>query len=248
VLVRPKLMSPSPSSHKYSRGMAAIVSGTMSGAAQLSAGAATRLAGYVALAGNGGPVHAVVQKTWREVTADKRVGALLIGPGLGQDANAQDMLEEALSLKIPLVLDADALTLLGDVSRLSKRASTTILTPHRGEFDRLFGAEGCSKIDRAHAAANVTGATIIFKGADSVVASPDGRVSVSPLASSWLASAGTGDVLAGIVVALLSSGIDAHDAACAAVWLHGEAARLAGPALVADDLQLHIPSALAACI
>jgi ADP-dependent NAD(P)H-hydrate dehydratase / NAD(P)H-hydrate epimerase len=248
VLERPKLMSPSPSSHKYSRGMAAIVSGTMSGAAQLSAGAATRLAGYVALVGTSGPVQAIVQKTWREVAADKRVGALLIGPGLGQDANAQDMLEEALSLKIPLVLDADALTLLGDVSRLSKRESSTILTPHRGEFDRLFGAEGGSKIDRARAAANVTGATIIFKGADSVVASPDGRVSVSSLATSWLASAGTGDVLAGIVVALLSSGMDAHDAACAAVWLHGEAARLAGPALVADDLQSQLPSALAACL
>jgi ADP-dependent NAD(P)H-hydrate dehydratase / NAD(P)H-hydrate epimerase len=248
VLERPKLAAPGAAAHKYGRGMAAIISGAMPGAARLSAGAAARLAGYVAMIGGGGPVDAVVPKTWDDLTGEKRLGAILIGPGLGHDEAGKAALHRALSMAVPLVLDADALTLFGDPTRVAAHSKPVILTPHAGEFDRLFGRGAGSKIDRASAAAKASGATIIFKGADSVVASPDGRVTVSPTASPWLASAGTGDVLAGIAVALLSSGMAAHDAACAAVWLHGEAARLAGPALIADDLQSHLPSALAACL
>jgi ADP-dependent NAD(P)H-hydrate dehydratase / NAD(P)H-hydrate epimerase len=248
VVERPRFTAPGPGAHKYSRGMAAIISGAMPGAARLSAGAAARLAGYVAMIGGGAPVDAAVPKTWDDLTGEKRLGALLIGPGLGHDEAGKAALHRALSLAVPLVLDADALTFLGDPTRVAAHNQPVILTPHAGEFDRLFGRSAGSKIDRASAAAKASGATIIFKGADSVVASPDGRVGVSPTASPWLASAGTGDVLAGIAVALLSSGMAAHDAACAAVWLHGEAARLAGPALVADDLQSQLPSALAACL
>ncbi len=248
VLEQPRLTAPTPSSHKYSRGMAAIVGGAMPGAARLSAGAAARLAGYVALVGDPGPFDHVVQKRWQDVATDPRLGALLIGPGLGKGDAATESLARALSLNVPLVLDADALNMLEDPFRLASRLRPCILTPHAGEFDRLFGPGEGSKIDRARAAAKACRSTIILKGADTVIASPDGRVAVAPTASPWLASAGTGDVLAGIAVALLSSGMAAHDAACAAVWLHGEAARRAGPALVADDLQLHLPSAVAVCL
>jgi len=110
----------------------------------------------------------------------------------------------------------------------------------------LFGHLGGSKIDRARKAALQSGATVIFKGADTVIASPDRRVTLARSASPWLATAGTGDVLAGIAVAMLGRGLEVHEAACAAVWLHGEAARRAGVGFMADDLCCHIPAALSA--
>ncbi len=250
VLDTPSLATPGPDSHKYRRGMVAVVAGAMPGAAMLAAKAAMRVSGYVVLCngGEGGP-DALVRRDWIDVASDSHVGALLIGPGLGLDADAQDALARALGSIHPLVLDADALRMLNadTLGQLYGRDMPSVLTPHAGEFAALFGQSSGSKIDRARDAAARTRTTIIFKGADTVIATPDGRVAVSSQAPGWLASAGTGDVLAGIVAGLLSGGMSPFDAAKAAVWLHSDAAKRAGPALIADDLPHHLPAAVAFC-
>ncbi len=151
---------------------------------------------------------------------------------------------QALETARPIVVDADGLHLIRP-GQIARHAAPVVLTPHKGEFDAMFGALPGSKIDQALAAATASGATVIFKGADTVVASPDGRVGLSAQSSAWLSSAGTGDVLAGIVGTMLARGLDPHTAACAAVWLHTRAAHIAGPALLADDLCAHLPAALA---
>ena len=144
-----------------------------------------------------------------------------------------------------MVIDADALTLLAE-EHMPSIPSGAILTPHEGEFGRMFGQLSGSKIDRARAAANSSGAIIVYKGADSVVAAPDGRVAVAVGASSWLSTAGTGDVLAGLAAGRLAVTGDPFRAACQAVWLHGDAARRCRPAFVADDLLDALPAAIAA--
>ena len=249
VLERPRLSVPGPVAHKYTRGFLGIVGGAMAGATQLAARAAMPLAGYVALchAKRIGP-DALVHRRWDDLARDPRLGAILIGPGLGRDDGARAKLAAALATAHALVLDADALMLLDAPGQLLARGGQMILTPHGGEFDRLFGKNSAGKIERTLDAARASGATIIFKGSDSVIAAPDGRVAVSPSAPGWLASAGTGDILAGVAGALLSGGMDGFDAACAAVWLHAEAGRLAGPALTADDLPRHLPAAVAQCL
>jgi hydroxyethylthiazole kinase-like uncharacterized protein yjeF len=147
----------------------------------------------------------------------------------------------ALTSRAPKVIDADGITELGEPERL--RGQDAILTPHEGEFERLFGKLEGSKADRAVEGAKISGATIVFKGPDTLVASPDGRLGFAPPAPAWLASAGTGDVLAGMIAAMRARGLDAFDAACAGVWLHGRAAEIAGPSLIADDLVEAIPHA-----
>ena len=233
-------------------GLPRELGGQMAGAAALSAQAAMRLAGYVLVSGIEGTTmpDAIVHREWGRIVADDRVGALLVGPGLGRNAEARAQLDLALQTGHPLVLDADAIMLLEpeDMEALRNRSTPVILTPHAGEFEALFGKAGGSKIDRARAAAERAGAVVIFKGADTVISAPDGRVWVAAPAPGWLASARTGDVLAGMVAACLSGGIAPFEAAAMAVWLHGEAARLAGPALIADDLARHIPAALSACL
>ena len=123
-----------------------------------------------------------------------------------------------------------------------------IVTPHWGEFVRMFGDNGKDRLTQARAAATKSGAIILLKGADSIVARPDGRAAIAGLAPSWLASAGTGDVLAGIIGGLLANGLEPFAAAQAGIWLHAEAARLAGPMLIADDLVTRLPIAIAACL
>jgi ADP-dependent NAD(P)H-hydrate dehydratase / NAD(P)H-hydrate epimerase len=250
VLIKPHLALPGPDAHKYRRGMAAIVGGQMPGAALLSASAATRTAGYVVLCdGAAGGPDAIVRRDWIDVAADARVGAVLVGPGLGRGDAAREMLARVLGSVHPLVLDADALALLDaeDVAALAQRDAPTILTPHAGEFASLF-PRARNKIDATRDAAARSRTTIVHKGADTVVATHDGRVAVSPTATGWLASAGTGDVLAGLIAGLLSGGMAPFDAAQAGVWLHAEAARLAGPALIADDLIDHLPAAIAVAL
>jgi len=227
----PPPAAPGPDSHKYSRGLVAILAGEMPGASALAASAAMRAgAGLVRLHAKEfvhGVPAAVIQNP-REGFDDERIGALLIGPGLVDDV---DMLDAALSSGRPLVLDAGALAMLG-----GKSFEGAILTPHEGEFRRLFGERAGSKVERARAAAAESGAVIVYKGADTVVAAPDGRAAIAPPASPWLASAGTGDVLAGIIAAMRASGMAPFEAACAGVWLHGRAADKAGPGMIADDL------------
>ncbi len=239
VLAAPTLRNPGPADHKYTRGMVAIVGGDMPGASLLAATAAMRAgAGYVALlggAGQGRP-HALVRRALDEHgLGDPRIGALLIGPGLGRDDAARAKLDQVLATDHPLVIDGDALGML-DVDRLAARAAPAILTPHAGEFKTAFGAPPGSKLDQAREAAVRSGAVVVFKGADTVVAAPDGRARLSPNASNWLSTAGTGDVLAGAVAAMLAAEHDPFAAAAAAVWLHNDAARRCGAAFIADDL------------
>jgi hydroxyethylthiazole kinase-like uncharacterized protein yjeF len=205
-------------------------------------------AGYVLLLAEGGAQapHAIVRKPFSpDALNDKRIGALVIGPGLGRGAEAEARLDHAIASPCPLVIDGDALHLLDDrrLAQVRGRDAAVIMTPHAGEFDALFGkgttgsGGGGGKIDRARAAAARAGATIVFKGADTVLASPDGNIRVAQDANDWLSTAGTGDVLAGAIGAVLAAEPETpFEAACAGVWLHAKAARRLGPAFIADDL------------
>ncbi|BCA60907.1 hypothetical protein HMP09_0141 [Sphingomonas sp. HMP9] len=238
VLKAPILPTPGPDAHKYTRGMVAIIAGTMSGAADLAALAAMRAgAGYVTLLGDSqGPPHALVRTPFStQALANDRIGALVIGPGLGRDDAARTRLDAALAAGHPMIIDGDALRLI-DPDRIKALKVPVILTPHAGEFDALFGKSDADKITRARDAAARANAVVVFKGADTVIAAPDGRVRVAQAASDWLSTAGTGDVLAGAIGAILAAGLDPLDAAGAGVWLHGDAARRLGAAFIADDL------------
>lgn len=234
----PSLAPPDANSHKYNRGLVTVVAGRMAGAAELAARAAQRSgAGYVRLIGSSlppSPPFSLVRQGWRagEALTDPRIGAVVIGCGLGSDDQAQERWAAALSSGKPMVIDADALAFIGDVPL----AVPAILTPHGGEFDRMTGGSTGSKIDRTRALAERIRATVIHKGADTVIAAPDGRVAIAPTGSPWLASAGTGDVLAGICGAMLARGLAPFEAAQAAVLLHHRAAATVGPGLIADDL------------
>ncbi len=237
--VRPAL---DPAGHKYSRGLVHALAGKMPGAIALAATAAARAgAGYIRVS-TARPIEdlpsAVVQVDTAEVN-DKRIGCLLVGPGMG---DIPQVLTLALTSRAPKVVDADGITQLGDPARL--QGQDAIITPHSGEFERLFGKLPGSKADRTLEAARRSGAVVVFKGPDTLVASPEGRLGFAPPAPAWLASAGTGDVLAGMIAAMRVRGLEAFGAACAAVWLHGRAAEIAGPGMIADDLAAAIPEAL----
>ena len=253
-LARPQLDPPGAAAHKYSRGLVAIVGGEMAGAGLLASEAAARAGAgmvrhLVQEVAHGGPAAIIAQHT-READDvanaldDGRFIAVLAGPGLGRGSVAGDRLKAALAAGHPLVLDADALVLLAEQG-LDAVPPNSILTPHEGEFVRLFGDLPGSKVERALAAAKQARSTLIYKGNDSVVAAPDGRAVLSPPSSSWLSTAGTGDVLAGLVAARLAVTGDGFRAACEALWLHGEAARRAGAAFIADDLLVELPAAIA---
>lgn len=249
-LQRPVIARPGAGEHKY-RALVTVLAGAMPGAARLAArGAVGAGAGYVVLLGDAdiaGPLDAVVHRPVDalEKTLEDGKGVLLVGPGLGRGDDARERLEIALRFAGPVVLDGDALTSLGrdTAEKLMGRTAPTVLTPHSAEFDRMFGEGGGAKIARTRAAAEATGATVVHKGHATVMARPDGSVTVAAGASTWLASAGTGDVLAGAVAARVAAGGDPAEA----VWLHGEAARLAGPAFAADQLAKLLPQAMAGC-
>ncbi|KQT32668.1 carbohydrate kinase [Sphingomonas sp. Leaf412] len=239
VLGPSRVAAPGPERHKFTRGMVAIVKGRMAGAAHLAATAAMHAgAGYVTLLGASmpGAPHALVRRPLDDAAlGDARIGALVVGPGLGRDEDMRVLLDRVLATDRPLVIDGDALHLVTP-ERLKARGGTMILTPHAGEFAALFGAFPGSKIEAARVAAARSGATVVFKGADTVVAGADGRVLVATEASGWLSTAGTGDVLAGAIAAALATGIAPVDAAARGVWMHGAAARRLGAAFIADDL------------
>jgi ADP-dependent NAD(P)H-hydrate dehydratase / NAD(P)H-hydrate epimerase len=244
----PRLQS---TSHKYTRGHALVAGGMMTGAGRLAARSALRVgAGLVTLAApeaafpiyaaalTGVIVHAVSGlEAFETLLADNRRNAVLIGPGLGVDAETRETTLAVLGTKKRAVLDADALTSFAhDRDALfAAIRSPCVMTPHDGEFSRLFDPEG-SKPERARRAARQSGAVIVLKGADTVIAAPDGRVAINANAPPELATAGSGDVLAGLVLGLLAQGMDPFAAAAAAVWLHGDAASRIGVGLVSEDL------------
>jgi NAD(P)H-hydrate epimerase len=253
---------PTLDQHKYSRGHAVISGGPqMTGAARLAARAAQRIgAGMVTVAAPAD--NAVVYKvalegvivhglrdtaSYAELIEDPRVTACLIGPGNGITPMTREQTLAALRARKAVVLDADALTVFEETRDLLFAAieGPCLLTPHEGEFRRLFDAAG-DKLSRARAAAKASGAVVLLKGADTVIAAPDGRAVVNENAPAELATAGAGDVLAGLAAGLAAQGMEMFDAACAAVWLHGAAAREVGPGLIAADLPDRLPSVLRA--
>jgi hydroxyethylthiazole kinase-like uncharacterized protein yjeF len=254
LIARPHLAAPSADAHKYRRGLVAVVGGAMPGAAALAAIAAQHAgAGYVKLLAERAPLglpHSVVldDRPLADALSDHRIAAILCGPGLGRDKAARARLEAVLECGWPAVLDADALMLVERADL--PNAGQVVLTPHDGELAKLattIGVANSGKRPTATAIADVTGVTVIAKGADTFVAAP-GRIAVAPPASTWLSTAGTGDVLAGIVASRLATGVEPFAAAAEAVWLHGEAARLAGAAFSADDLAGRVAAAYAAAL
>lgn len=246
--------------HKYDRGHAVVVGGTaITGAARLAARAALRSgAGLVTIASAPAalPIYAADRASFltapigdhtafAALLADPRKNAILLGPGNGADLGTQMRVRAALAAKKRCVLDADAITAFADEPDALFRAirSPCVMTPHEGEFRRVFSTTG-DKLTRARAAAKASGAIVLLKGADTVIAAPDGRAVINHNAPPDLATAGAGDVLSGIIVALLAQGMDAFDAAPAAAWLHGEAAVRFGPGLIAEDLPELLPKAL----
>jgi len=244
-IARPQLPTLDPAGHKYDRGLVHALAGKMPGAIALAAEAAARAgAGYVRVSTSrsiDGIPSAIVQTDTAEIN-DDRIGCLLVGPGMG---DIPQVLTLALTSRAPKVLDADAISHLGEPERL--KGQDAIITPHQGEFERLFGEIPGTKPERALEAARKSGAVVVYKGGDTIVASPDGRLGFRPPGPAWLASAGTGDVLAGLIAALRARGLPAFEAACAGVWLHGKAAEVAGPQMIADDLAQAIPAALHLC-
>ncbi len=258
---------PHEAGHKYDRGHAVVASGPSwsTGAARLAARGALRAgAGLVtiaspreALAVNAATNLAIMVRpvdNADELTlflADRRFNAFAIGPGLGVGEKTCELVLAALAGERAAVLDADAITSFSDqparlAEALRRRKQATILTPHEGEFSRYFGAldrqtQVGSKLERARVAARLTGAIVLLKGADTVVAAHDGRAAIAANAPAYLATAGSGDVLTGIATGLLAQGMPAFEAAAAAVWLHGEAARVFGPGLISEDLPEALP-------
>ena len=239
----PRLPPLDPAGQKYSRGLVHCLAGKMPGAIALAAISAARSgAGYVRISTSrsiDGLPSAIVQ-TDTAVVADDRIGCLLVGPGMG---DIPQILTLALTSHAPKVIDADAIGQLGEPERL--RGHEAVLTPHEGEFVRLFGELPGNKAERALEGARRSGAIVVYKGPDTLVAAPDGRLGFAPPAPAWLATAGTGDVLAGMIAAIVARGLPPFEAACAAVWLHGRAAETAGPHMIADDLAAAIPDAFA---
>ncbi|MDI7863184.1 NAD(P)H-hydrate dehydratase [Rhizobiaceae bacterium n13] len=249
--------------HKFKRGHLVVFSGgrTATGAARLSAMAGLRTgAGLVTIASppeavavNANALTAVMLHGIDDLAAlkhwltDSRLSGFVLGPGFGVGERARQF---ALALAArPLVLDADGITSFRDqpellFSRNDGGTGSLVLTPHEGEFARLFpdiaATDMAGKVEKAIAAAERANAIVVYKGADTVIAAPDGRAAINANAPPWLATAGSGDVLAGIIGGLLAQGMPAFEAACAGVYLHGQAGQRAGVGLTAEDLPRHV--------
>ena len=260
ILSKPRLSGPTSQDHKYRRGLVAVVAGAMQGAAQLTAMAAQKSgAGYVKIFASPGfaaPHPSIVVEAMNCLSdlekklADDRISAIIIGPGLGRDKRAEDLLAAVIAVDAPLVMDADALTLAG--SRFSdlmqSRSAETVATPHAGEFAGLVPGGLQYKLDDSRELAKQSGCNILLKGSDTVIASPDGEASIATLSCPWLSTAGTGDVLAGIIASRLAKGISGYRAACEGQWLHSRAGQLAGPAFTPELLIDQLPATLQECL
>ena len=268
-LWRGALQPPTPEDHKYTRGHVLIVAGEMPGASALAARAAVRAGAGMVTVGwfaeddaAGRPFFdarlpaAILRQTFGDVEdlaqfcRDRKVRIVLAGQGFGRSAERQRKLSQIAQLPPKCILDAEAIaavvSTMGDGRGLPNTGM--VLTPHSGEFAKIAGSEeaGAGKLEGTRRTAARTGATIVHKGFDSVIAAPDGRAAINPNASPVLASAGTGDVLAGTVAGLRAQGMPPFEAACAAAWCHAEAGRLCGPGLLADELPDRLPEALSA--
>ena len=263
-------------SHKYTRGHVVVGSGPASatGAARLSAAAALRAgAGVVTLVS---PQHAMMVNAaqitaellrvaddlqqWQRVLDARTVDCLVLGPAFGVGGFLRDLVLMILERGLDVVLDADALTSFETCPELlfaaiSKTTASVVLTPHHGEFKRLFAADDEQQTDLptpryslAVDAAVLSSATVIYKGADTVIASPDGRIAINTNAPGWLATAGSGDVLAGTIAGLIAQRMPVFDAACAGCWMHAEAANSAGAGLIAPDICAHYRQVLQALL
>jgi hydroxyethylthiazole kinase-like uncharacterized protein yjeF len=252
---------PESDSHKYSRGIALIRGGaTLTGAARLAARAAQRMgAGLVTVAAPATalPVYAeslesvIVRpcdalREWQTLVNDAKHPAILIGPGLGLGVARTQEVVAVLDSKRSCVLDADALTNFADQPEtlLEKLYPECVLTPHEGEFARLFGGGEGDKTARAVQAAERAGCIVLLKGAETIIAAPDGHVAINRNAPPWLATGGSGDVLAGMIVGLIAQKMSPFLSACAAAWMHGKIASDHGPGLIAEDIVAGIPKAL----
>lgn len=230
----PKALSFPATAHKYDRGSVLVAAGEMVGASWLTAHAAQRAgAGYVTVTGETDdfPPSSLVTKKIDEIDAG-RIDSAVAGPGLGRGDRSRELLNRMIQLEKPVVLDGDVFSLL-KAEDVPERA---VLTPHEGEFGRMFADLSGSKVERARAAAAQTGAVICLKGRDTVVAAPDGRAVINDHAHGRLGTAGSGDVLAGILAAELARGRAPFEAACAAVWRHGDASIRARDGMIAEDL------------
>jgi NAD(P)H-hydrate epimerase len=277
--LRPKLFEDTPAlwsssfpwpkdeAHKYDRGHCVVVSGPAhaTGAARLAARGALRVgAGLVSVASptaavevNAVELTAIMVKPFEGVEGlarlleDKRFNSVVLGPGAGVGAETRAMVDRVLATQAAAVLDADALTSFKDDPKalyLLLR-EPCVLTPHEGEFERIFPAllrRSSTRIEAARAAAATARCTVLLKGADTVIAAPDGRAAVNGHAPPELATAGSGDVLAGMIGGLMAQGVDSFKAAAMAAWLHGEAAYRFGPGLISEDLPEQLPHVLAA--
>ncbi len=258
---------PSLVGHKYDRGHAIVVSGPSfsTGAARLAARGALRAgAGLVSVASppdavgiNAAHLTAIMVKPFdgakglSALLADKRLNAVALGPGLGVGERTQDLVAAALASAAAVVLDADALTSFSDNAQglFGQLRPQCVLTPHQGEFDRVFPGlldRAASKLEAVREAARTAHCVVLLKGPDTLIASSDGRVAINANAPPWLATAGAGDVLTGMIAGLLAQGMDVFKAACAGAWLHGEAASRFGVGLIAEDIPEQLPAVLSA--
>lgn len=258
---------PKTEGHKYARGHCVVVSGPAhaTGAARLAARGALRIgAGLVSVASppdaaavNAAALTAIMVKPFSganglaDLLKDKRFNAVVIGPGCGVSHATEELVAAVLRSAAAAVLDADALTAFQGEPKVlfALLREPCVLTPHTGEFERLFPGlleASPSKLAAARAAAAQAKCTVLLKGADTVIAAPDGRAAIASNAPPALATAGSGDVLAGFIGGLMAQGLEAFSAACAGVWLHGEAANAFGPGLIAEDLPEQLPAVLKA--
>jgi len=258
---------PKPEGHKYSRGHCVVVSGPAhaTGAARLAARAALRVgAGLVSVASppdavavNAAHLTAIMIKPFEGAAGlaglltDKRQNAVVLGPGLSVGPQTRGLVAAALKSGAAAVLDADAITSFqdGPESLFTLLDDKCVLTPHEGEFERLFPGlldQSASRLEAARAASARALCVVLLKGADTIIAAPSGKAAINANGPPSLATAGAGDVLAGLIAGLLAQGMAAFDAACAGAWLHGEAARHFGPGLIAEDLPEMLPAVLTA--